>query len=120
MSWLHPKDVGFAVRSKLADVGYGARLMMRLLATLPATLRRPALLRDQIHFMGNYSLAIIAVSGIFVGFVLGFVPDSGDKYSCAESIADALGYAEAWRYSPAILHSVTSSVAVKLVEAAQM
>jgi phospholipid/cholesterol/gamma-HCH transport system permease protein len=26
--------------------------------------------RDQIHFLGNYSLAIIAVSGLFVGFVL--------------------------------------------------
>ena len=30
-----------------------------------------ALVRDQIHFLGNYSLAIIAVSGLFVGFVLG-------------------------------------------------
>lgn len=58
-----------------------------------------------------------------VGFVLGFVADSWDKYSCAESIAAALGYAEAWRYSPAILHSVTTSVSIKLVngvEAAQM
>ena len=27
-------------------------------------------MRDQIHFLGNYSLAIIAVSGLFVGFVL--------------------------------------------------
>jgi phospholipid/cholesterol/gamma-HCH transport system permease protein len=27
--------------------------------------------RDQIHFLGNYSLAIITVSGLFVGFVLG-------------------------------------------------
>jgi phospholipid/cholesterol/gamma-HCH transport system permease protein len=27
--------------------------------------------RDQIFFLGNYSLAIIAVSGLFVGFVLG-------------------------------------------------
>jgi phospholipid/cholesterol/gamma-HCH transport system permease protein len=27
--------------------------------------------RDQIHFLGNYSLAIIAVSGLFVGFVFG-------------------------------------------------
>ena len=26
---------------------------------------------DQIHFIGNYSLIIIAVSGLFVGFVLG-------------------------------------------------
>ena len=71
MSWYHPADVGLAVRSKLADLGYGARLFLRLLASLPSALRRFGLVRDQIHFMGNYSLAIIAVSGIFVGFVLG-------------------------------------------------
>jgi phospholipid/cholesterol/gamma-HCH transport system permease protein len=29
------------------------------------------LVRDQIHFLGNHSLAIIVVSGLFVGFVLG-------------------------------------------------
>lgn len=71
MSWYHPADIGFAVRSKLADLGYGARLFGRLLASVGVIFRRPALVRDQIHFMGNYSLAIIAVSGIFVGFVLG-------------------------------------------------
>ncbi|MDZ7919018.1 lipid asymmetry maintenance ABC transporter permease subunit MlaE [Rhodoferax sp.] len=71
MSWYHPADVGLAVRSKLADLGYGARLFGRLLASVGTLVRRPGLVRDQIHFMGNYSLAIIAVSGIFVGFVLG-------------------------------------------------
>lgn len=44
-----------------------------------------------------------------VGFVLGFVPDGQDKFSCAESVAASLGYQEPWRFSPAILHSVTSS-----------
>jgi phospholipid/cholesterol/gamma-HCH transport system permease protein len=34
--------------------------------------RRPRLITDQIHFIGNYSLVIIAVSGLFVGFVLGY------------------------------------------------
>ncbi|WP_025918219.1 hypothetical protein [Herminiimonas sp. CN] len=43
-----------------------------------------------------------------LGFVIGCVPDGRDKWSCAESIADALGYPEPWRYSPAILHSVAS------------
>lgn len=71
MSWYHPADVGLAVRSKLVDLGYGARLFGRLLASVGTVVRRPGLVRDQIHFMGNYSLAIIAVSGIFVGFVLG-------------------------------------------------
>ena len=71
MSWYHPADIGFSVRNKLADLGYGARLFGRLLASVGVIFRRPALVRDQIHFMGNYSLAIISVSGIFVGFVLG-------------------------------------------------
>ena len=30
MSWFHPKDIGFAVRQKLASLGYGARLFARL------------------------------------------------------------------------------------------
>jgi phospholipid/cholesterol/gamma-HCH transport system permease protein len=29
------------------------------------------LVRDQVHFLGNHSLSIITVSGLFVGFVLG-------------------------------------------------
>ncbi|KQR45068.1 lipid asymmetry maintenance ABC transporter permease subunit MlaE [Acidovorax sp. Leaf160] len=70
MSWWRPSDVGFAVRSKLADLGLAARLFVRLVALIGSTLRRPALLRDQIHFLGNYSLSIIAMSGLFVGFVL--------------------------------------------------
>ncbi|RYF57640.1 MAG: ABC transporter permease, partial [Comamonadaceae bacterium] len=70
MSWWRPSDVGFAVRSKLAGIGMATRLFVRLIALIGPTLRRPALLRDQIHFLGNYSLSIIAMSGLFVGFVL--------------------------------------------------
>ena len=68
MNWL--RDLGLSTRKQLMNWGYGARLFLRLLALLPTILKRPALLRDQIHFLGNYSLAIIAVSGLFVGFVL--------------------------------------------------
>jgi phospholipid/cholesterol/gamma-HCH transport system permease protein len=71
VSWYKPSDVGYATRRKLADMGYAARLFLRLLSTLGANLRRFELVRDQIHFLGNYSLAIITVSGLFVGFVLG-------------------------------------------------
>ena len=71
MSWYRPADVGFATRKTLADWGYGARLLLRLTMHLGASLRRFGLVRDQIHFLGNYSLAIITVSGLFVGFVLG-------------------------------------------------
>jgi phospholipid/cholesterol/gamma-HCH transport system permease protein len=70
MSWYNPSDVGFATRSKLADWGYGARLLIRLFALVAPTFKRFSLVRDQIHFLGNYSLLIIAVSGLFVGFVM--------------------------------------------------
>ncbi len=71
MSWLHPANIGFAVRSKLAHMGYAARLFVRLICLAGVCLKRFGLVRDQIHFLGNYSLLIITVSGLFVGFVLG-------------------------------------------------
>lgn len=62
--------IGYAVRLQLADIGYATRLFLRLLACVGTALRRFGLVREQIHFLGNYSLAIIGVSGLFVGFVL--------------------------------------------------
>ncbi len=70
MSWWRPSDVGYAVRSKLAGLGMGARLLWRLVALFGPAMRRFGLVRDQVHFLGNYSLSIIAMSGLFVGFVL--------------------------------------------------
>ena len=70
MRWWHPADVGYAVRSALARMGYAARFFWRLVTLFGPTFRRFGLVRDQVHFLGNYSLAIIAVSGLFVGFVL--------------------------------------------------
>jgi phospholipid/cholesterol/gamma-HCH transport system permease protein len=64
-------DLGFSVRGQLGHLGYAARLFFRLLALSGSALRRFGLVRDQIFFLGNYSLAIISVSGLFVGFVLG-------------------------------------------------
>jgi phospholipid/cholesterol/gamma-HCH transport system permease protein len=69
--WARLSRIGFFTRGLLAEWGHGARLLMRLLMLLAPTLRRFALVRDQILFLGNYSLAIVAVSGLFVGFVLG-------------------------------------------------
>ena len=71
MTWYRPADIGFAVRAKLSDLGHGARLFGRLLALAGPSFGRFGLIRDQIHFLGNYSLVIIAVSGLFVGFVFG-------------------------------------------------
>ncbi len=52
-------------------VGYGARFFVRLCALALLALRRPRLVIDQIHFIGNHSLSIILVSGLLIGFVLG-------------------------------------------------
>jgi phospholipid/cholesterol/gamma-HCH transport system permease protein len=52
-------------------MGHAARLFTRLVGLLGPTLARFGLVRDQMHFLGNHSLAIISVSGLFVGFVLG-------------------------------------------------
>src|SRR5512140_3617565 len=71
MSWYRPADVGYGTRQLLANWGHGARLLLRLVTLAGASVRRFGLVRDQIHFLGNYSLAIITVSGLFVGFVLG-------------------------------------------------
>ncbi len=64
-------DIGFSLRRQLAEIGYAARLMVRLVSLTGPALARFGLVRDQIFFLGNYSLAIITVSGLFVGFVLG-------------------------------------------------
>ncbi|VVE89914.1 lipid asymmetry maintenance ABC transporter permease subunit MlaE [Pandoraea bronchicola] len=63
--------IGSFVRGHVERVGYGARLFLRMLSSSGALLRRPRLVTDQVHFVGNYSFVIIAVSGLFVGFVLG-------------------------------------------------
>ncbi len=64
-------DLGYAIRGKLGELGHAARLLARLLVLSGPALARFGLVRDQIFFLGNYSLAIISVSGLFVGFVLG-------------------------------------------------
>jgi phospholipid/cholesterol/gamma-HCH transport system permease protein len=87
MSWLNPADLGFAVRQKLANIGHATRLLWRLIVLLPESLKRFGLVRDQIHFLGNYSLAIITVSGLFVGFVLGLQGYyTLQRYGAAESL----------------------------------
>jgi phospholipid/cholesterol/gamma-HCH transport system permease protein len=70
MSWYKPADLGLATRVYLDAWGYATRLLLRLTALLGVCLKRFSLVRDQIFFLGNYSLAIITVSGLFVGFVL--------------------------------------------------
>ncbi|MFM7569128.1 MAG: lipid asymmetry maintenance ABC transporter permease subunit MlaE [Betaproteobacteria bacterium] len=55
----------------MAATGRATRFFLRLSYLSVESLRRPRLIIDQIHFIGNYSLSIILVSGLLIGFVLG-------------------------------------------------
>lgn len=64
-------SLGKRVRLGVIGLGDFMRLAGAILARSGAALRRPGLVSQQVHFIGNHSLLIIAVSGLFVGFVLG-------------------------------------------------
>ncbi|HEY9572952.1 MAG TPA: lipid asymmetry maintenance ABC transporter permease subunit MlaE [Pusillimonas sp.] len=64
-------NLGSRVRNGISGLGAFMRLTAAILARSGVALRRPGLVSQQVHFIGNYSLLIIAVSGLFVGFVLG-------------------------------------------------
>ena len=65
-----PAAIGYAVRLKLAGAGAATRLLLQLVALVGTTFARPRLVVEQVFVLGNRSLSIIAVSGLFVGFVL--------------------------------------------------
>ena len=64
-------SIGAIVRLTLVAVGLSWKLLVRLIKLFRPTMQRFSLVSEQMHFLGNYSLAIISVSGLFVGFVLG-------------------------------------------------
>ena len=64
-------DLGFFVRRNLTSLGLAARMFVAVILRSGFLLKRPRLVIDQILFVGNHSFVIIAVSGLFVGFVLG-------------------------------------------------
>ena len=71
MNWLNPAVLGFAVRREGAERGASGGLFLRRVALAGRSCARPRLVSEQVHLLGNLSLAIIGVSGLFVGFVLG-------------------------------------------------
>ncbi len=63
--------LGAWLRATLVGLGGFMRLSLAILGRSGIVLRRPGLVAQQVHFIGNHSVLIIAVSGLFVGFVLG-------------------------------------------------
>ena len=64
-------DLGFFIRRNISALGLAARVFFAVIWRSGFLLKRPRLVIDQILFVGNHSFVIIAVSGLFVGFVLG-------------------------------------------------
>ena len=65
------EQLGASTRLKIAGLGFAARMLAALFAHIGVWFTRTRLVVQQIHFLGNYSLVIIAVSGLFIGAVLG-------------------------------------------------
>ncbi len=63
--------LGSLIRTNILSVGYATRMFFAILLRSGSVFKRFRLVRDQVFFLGNYSFVIIAVSGLFVGFVLG-------------------------------------------------
>jgi phospholipid/cholesterol/gamma-HCH transport system permease protein len=63
--------LGSLIRTNVHSVGYATRMFFAILLRSGSLLKRFRLVKDQVFFLGNYSFVIIAVSGLFVGFVLG-------------------------------------------------
>ena len=64
-------DLGAFIRINFAGIGHAAKMFVVILGRSSILFKRFRLVADQIFFLGNYSFVIIAVSGLFVGFVLG-------------------------------------------------
>ncbi len=64
------RDIGFSIREFLETFGASQIFLLRILLATPQALRRPGLIIQQIFASGVLSLAIICISGLFVGMVL--------------------------------------------------
>lgn len=64
-------DVGSRWLNIFQRVGRGFLFFIRMLAGIPALIKRPGLLIKELYSVGVLSLTIILVSGLFVGMVLG-------------------------------------------------
>jgi phospholipid/cholesterol/gamma-HCH transport system permease protein len=63
--------LGAFVRFNIEGIGHATHMFFAILGRSLGLIKRPRLISDQVFFLGNYSFVIIAVSGLFVGFVLG-------------------------------------------------
>jgi len=63
--------LGAFVPFSISGIGHACLMFLSVLGRSVGLFKRFRLVSDQVFFLGNYSFVIIAVSGLFVGFVLG-------------------------------------------------
>ena len=97
------ETVGRHVREAIASVGFATRSFFNLLGVSPGAFRRPTLISEQIHFIGNYSLVIIIVSGLFVGMVLGLQGDyTLNQYGAEQALGQVVALALVRELGPVV------------------
>lgn len=64
-------SLGRYALKQICAIGRLTLFSLQVFRCIPAAFSRFYLIVQQTHFIGNYSLIIISVSGLFVGFVLG-------------------------------------------------
>jgi phospholipid/cholesterol/gamma-HCH transport system permease protein len=80
-------DVVYAVQEWLETFGASQLFLMRILAGCPRALLRPSLIIRQVYASGVLSLAIIGISGLFVGMVLALQGyNSLERFGATESL----------------------------------
>ncbi len=63
--------LGGFILTSIAGIGHASMMFFTVIKRSLGIFKRFRLVTDQVFFLGNYSFVIIAVSGLFVGFVLG-------------------------------------------------
>ena len=63
--------IGAWLRRSVQDLGFAVRSFFLIIASSGGLWRRPGLVIEQLFYLGSRSVVIIAVSGLFVGMVLG-------------------------------------------------
>ena len=83
------QNIGSKTLTFLQILGANTLFLLKILSLLPQNILRPRLMIRQMYFSGVLSILIIAVSGLFVGMVLGL---QGYTQLAKFKAADVLGF----------------------------
>lgn len=83
------QNIGSKTLTFIQILGANTLFLLKILSLLPQNILRPRLMIRQMYFSGVLSILIIAVSGLFVGMVLGL---QGYTQLAKFKAADVLGF----------------------------